>query len=250
MEIIMAFKPTVGYIADAFQNSFRQKRQEMQRQREIDQELANRDRQEGLLQYWKQKNFEQQQAWQDFNIRDREADNLRDKEYKEASLLEKRNRLEFDRNKESYDRDQDKRKGILDQNKFNESVRHNKAMENNSSQKGNKKTFSSAIAKEIAEINNVDGESSAYDVDKGFEKIKLEAFKNNGRAYSFVSNIIKQYGRYPRPAELAKEAQKHLNGGGISDQDAMDIDNFLNYYEQIQDKLQPKKEESGFLGIF
>ena len=54
----MAFKGTPGTIADAFSTSFRQKKDQMQRDREFNQKMSEEQRQSGLLEHWKQKNYE------------------------------------------------------------------------------------------------------------------------------------------------------------------------------------------------
>lgn len=54
----MAYKNTVGYIADAFSTAFRSKQEQMQREREFNQRMAEEQRQSSLLDYWKQKNYE------------------------------------------------------------------------------------------------------------------------------------------------------------------------------------------------
>jgi hypothetical protein len=68
----------------------------------------------------------------------------------------------------------------------------------------------------------------------------LNAFASNiltGRALSFYKNLTKQWKRTLTPQELTSEVIKHLQGGGISEQDAESLDEFLDYYEQFYRNL-------------
>lgn len=103
----MAFKQTPQLIASAFSSAFRQKRTELQRQREVAQNFAQREREQGLINYWKDQNLK-------FKGQQEEADLLREK----GLLKERQDKATIAAEQEVYERGQDKKAGLLAQRKF------------------------------------------------------------------------------------------------------------------------------------
>lgn len=82
----MAFKPTVGIMSDAFSGAFRQKLELDQRQEQYDRSIQEQQRQQGLLELWKQRNFQQQQDQNAFMRRNTITDNLRQEKLVNAKI--------------------------------------------------------------------------------------------------------------------------------------------------------------------
>jgi hypothetical protein len=73
----MAYKGTVDNIANAFSTAFRQSRDQAQKEKEFKQRMAEEQRQQGLLEFWRQKNFQADQDWRNFQKEDYKIDNTR-----------------------------------------------------------------------------------------------------------------------------------------------------------------------------
>lgn len=82
----MAYKPTVGLIADAFSSGFRQRQQQDQQQAQFDLELSQKERQQGLLNFWKQKDFEAEQSYRKSLIENQRIDNERQGKVADAQI--------------------------------------------------------------------------------------------------------------------------------------------------------------------
>lgn len=216
----MAYKPTVGYIADAFQNSFRQRLQQQQQEREFNQRLAETMRQNSLLNFWKQRSFEANQAYREGVLANQAEDNQRQRDAQKAT------EANYKANK-AYNRD-----------RLNETIRHNKAMESkgNGSDNGYKpyqapKSFYDAMKQIDKPYYNKEQDKMAVpnqadqQVLGGYAESQLiNSFPPD--AYQFFNNNLKGHA-FGIKSAMAKAIQAYQNGQ-LSDQG---LDALRVYYE-------------------
>jgi len=72
-----------------------------------------------------------------------------------------------------------------------------------------------------------------YALNQARENIKLQVFKKDPRAYEFVNNIEKKWGRPLNATDLGQEALKHAEAGNLNDKDAGAIATYLKYISQF-----------------
>lgn len=113
----MAYKPTVGLIADAFSSGFRQRQQQDQQQAQFDLELYQKERQQGLLNFWKQKDFQAEQSYRKSVLDNQKEDNARQRDYLDMQQknIDLDNKLQ--RDKFEWDKKQDGIRNSIDRQK-------------------------------------------------------------------------------------------------------------------------------------
>lgn len=234
----MAFKPTVGYIADAFQGAFRQRLEQAQREREFNQRMNEEQRQSSLLEYWKQKNFQADESYRKANLENQRIDNERQGKIADAQI-------------ENYRIDNENQ--AL---RTKEMERHNKAIEyQNSLKPTNQETFKgfdnyyknrekflgqTTAVPDVDEKGNKTGKYIDAQLTPGekqanryaLESLAVSELPPNAQSFysnNFMGKKISQYGFM----KLVKDA---FDKGSLSEADAnalLDINNIRSDWNSI-----------------
>lgn len=229
----MAFKPTVGYIADAFQGAFRQRLEQAQREREFNQKMNEEQRQSSLLEYWKQKNYEvdKLRAETDNAYKNALIDNMNlpTSEKPVASLLGSYTKNGVMIDKYGYTQDG---KEVITNQKFHNIPTSGQDKENNPQWKGFGNYFKdrAELMSGVTTIENEDGSFSNVPLTPGEIQVKIQQLRNNAisslptKAQTFY--LRKFEGKTASQLAFHNEILRANENGELSDKDAESLIQF------------------------
>ena len=261
----MAFKGTPNIISDAFSSAFRQKRAQEQREREMSQKYANEGRQNSLMEFWRQKNYDLNVKKNEFDVSNANRTASRLEAYNTAqieniktdNLLQMANaKRNAEYQKEMLGQSKIQTQSMLDKNKFDiENKNKFKGLQDYFKVRGKYTSTTESIVDPDDETKSIDIPLTAGKIkenQKNAENTVLSLIPKSAQVY-YASNFM---GKKTHPIKFAEEITKAREQGYLDYNDweaLMHVNVLRGDWGGFPDEVKPlqtapKGSETGLLG--